>query len=465
MSILHIENLSNFSTSNLTSLKLQVNRIDKICNLESLKNLIELDLSHNYICRIENLQTLTKLQNLVLNHNPISCIENLDAQKKSMEMLDISYCNISNLKYILYLNQFKNLVSIVVEGNPIRFEPTGADRQITICMIQSLRVYNKKMVLANERLKAYKDLSKLHELTVKNDKKMKHQIEEERKGVMNKMWQKESFIDDLLDGDVINLNDTVFENDTVKKLLSKNSHFGIQKSYRTFSDKFKCQVDDIIEAAEKNRHIRVGLLQKFYNELEELTQDRINKSRRNVLKFMEEKKNYLENYHSKEFDSKSNKYIDSRLKKLWVVLMSQEDGLTREINTMIEDLHDLLEKEIDQFKHVIYDRFYSLQTQLNMFLQFILESLSSFELDDPNKRFSKVSNMTNDISSFMEHQFLLINYTESCIMKKASEWLSTIFYNLKRTENRRNRQKLYEIATFVQFQSTKNNNQINSKNN
>lgn len=57
--ILHIENLSIFSTSSLTSLKLQINQIDKICNLDALVNLIELDLSHNLISRIENLQVIS----------------------------------------------------------------------------------------------------------------------------------------------------------------------------------------------------------------------------------------------------------------------------------------------------------------------------------------------------------------------------------------------------------------------
>lgn len=56
--ILHIANLSLLSSTNLTILKLSVNCIDKICNLDSFQNLIELDLSHNRIEHIENLQVI-----------------------------------------------------------------------------------------------------------------------------------------------------------------------------------------------------------------------------------------------------------------------------------------------------------------------------------------------------------------------------------------------------------------------
>jgi len=56
--ILHTANLCLISSTNLTSLKLPVNRIDKIWNLDSYTNLVELDLSHNYIKQIENLEVI-----------------------------------------------------------------------------------------------------------------------------------------------------------------------------------------------------------------------------------------------------------------------------------------------------------------------------------------------------------------------------------------------------------------------
>lgn len=58
LDLLHIANLDLIPSSNLTSLKLSVNRINKICNLDSYINLAELDLSHNSIEQIENLQVI-----------------------------------------------------------------------------------------------------------------------------------------------------------------------------------------------------------------------------------------------------------------------------------------------------------------------------------------------------------------------------------------------------------------------
>lgn len=54
--ILHIANLCLVSSRNLTTLKLSVNRIEKISNLDAFTNLVELDLSHNHIKIVENLQ-------------------------------------------------------------------------------------------------------------------------------------------------------------------------------------------------------------------------------------------------------------------------------------------------------------------------------------------------------------------------------------------------------------------------
>lgn len=162
--ILHISNLSLLSPVKLTSLKLSVNRIDKICNLDSFTNLVELDLSHNQIKTIENLQVnrypshvnfiqlrmyvynflgkrvgykfirmagrllydfnwfkflynviyyyyyllkgLVKLRCLILNHNPLTRVENLDNQRDSLEMFDVGCCEISDLKFVsLYYNK------------------------------------------------------------------------------------------------------------------------------------------------------------------------------------------------------------------------------------------------------------------------------------------------------------------------------------------------------------------------
>ncbi|VVC30548.1 Leucine-rich repeat,Leucine-rich repeat domain, L domain-like [Cinara cedri] len=169
--ILHITNLSLISSCNLTSLKLSVNRIDTISNLESFTNLVELDLSHNHIKRIENLQGMIKLRRLILNHNPLRSVQNLDAQQNSLEMFDVGYCEIDDLKFTTYLKQFPNLVSLTVEGNPFRTEPADSERTFVVSILQSLLVYNNKTVTTEEKreaLKTYRFVNNAFKMSIKS---------------------------------------------------------------------------------------------------------------------------------------------------------------------------------------------------------------------------------------------------------------------------------------------------------
>lgn len=54
----------------------------------------------------------------------------------------------------IYLKQFPNLVSLTVEGNPFRTEPEDSERTFIVSIVQSLMVYNNKMVTADEKSKA-----------------------------------------------------------------------------------------------------------------------------------------------------------------------------------------------------------------------------------------------------------------------------------------------------------------------
>lgn len=52
---------------------------------------------------------------------------------------------------------------------------------------------------------------------------------------------------------------------------------------------------------------------------------------------------------------------------------------------MIDELRDILEKVIVEFKHLVKNRFCILQRQQNVFLQFIMEyAVSSAKIDDVN---------------------------------------------------------------------------------
>ncbi|XP_022177709.1 dynein regulatory complex subunit 3-like [Myzus persicae] len=460
--ILHIANLCLISSTNLTSLKLPVNRIDKICNLDSYTNLVELDLSHNHIKQIENLQGLVKLKRLTLNHNPLTNIQNLDTQRDCLEMLDIGCCKIADYKFALYLRKFKNLISLIVEGNPCQTEPIDSQRTFILSFVQSLLVLNNKTIAVEERKKALDTHSQLIAILEKNDKKWKRLSVDEQLRLEQMASRKDAFLDGIPEGEDVDFNVSVFRNPTVEQVLMENGRYGIYNVYRGYADDFRRLITEITEAAETSRGIRARLVDEFHGELRQLIDDGVNESRKCVSEFTEYKKRVKCGLSAGGGDHVSPlinadvacERFGERTRATWLTLMSHEDQLSRKITKMIDALRDVLEKQIVEFKQLVNSRFCMLQRQQNKFLQFILEyAVSSVQSDDMNNRISRVSRFTNDISQCMESQASQVERAELYITKSASKWLDDVFDKFNSEEFQRNRRKILEIATFIRSQN------------
>ncbi|KAL5237584.1 hypothetical protein ACI65C_004994 [Semiaphis heraclei] len=389
--ILHIANLCLISSTNLTSLKLPVNRIDKICNLDSYTNLVELDLSHNSIKQIENLEGLVKLRRLTLNHNPLTTIQNLDSQRDCLEMLDIGCCKIADYKFTLYLRKFTNLISLIVEGNPCQTEPIDSERTFILSFLQSLLVYNNKTVTVEERKEALDTHSQLIAMLEKNDKKWKRISVDEQFRLERMVGRKEAFLDGIPEGEDVDFNVSVFRNATVEQVLIENGRYGIHNVYRGYADDFRRLITEITEAAETSRSIRARLVDEFHGELRRLIDGGVDESRKCVSEFTEHKKRVKCSLSTSGDDGVSpltNVDADcgrfrERTQATWLTLMGHEDKLSRKITKMIGELRNTLEKQIVEFKQLVNNRFCTLQRHQNKFLQFILEyAVSSVQSDD-----------------------------------------------------------------------------------
>eukprot|EP00102_Acyrthosiphon_pisum_P026347 XP_016663557.1 PREDICTED: dynein regulatory complex subunit 3-like isoform X2 [Acyrthosiphon pisum] len=413
--ILHIANLCLISSTNLTSLKLPVNRIDKICNLDAYTNLVELDLSHNHIKQIENLQGLVKLRRLTLNHNPLTNVQNLDTQRNCLEMLDIGYCKIADYKFTLYLRKFTNLISLIVEGNPWQTEPIYSERTFILSIVQSLLVYNNKTITVEERKEALDTHSQLIAMLEKNDNKWKRMSVDEQLRLERMAGRKDAFLDGIPEGEDVDFNVNVFRNTTVEQVLIENSRYGIHNVYRGCVSEF----------AEYKKRVKCDLSAG--------TGDGVSPST--------------------NADSACGRFGE-KTRLTWLTLMGHEDQLSRKITKMIGELRDVLEKQIVEFKQLVNNRFCMLQRQQNIFLQFILEyAVSSVQSDDINNRISRVSQFTNDISQCMESQASQVERAELYITKSASKWLDDVFDKLNSEEFQRNRRKISEIASFIRSQN------------
>ncbi|XP_060848061.1 dynein regulatory complex subunit 3-like [Rhopalosiphum padi] len=460
--ILHIANLCLVSSSNLTSLKLPVNRIEKICNLDSFINLVELDLSHNNIKQIENLQGLIKLRRLILNHNPLTKIQNLDRQRDCLEMLDIGFCQIDDYKFTLYLKKFTNLISLVVEGNPCQIEPMDSERTFILSILQTLLVYNNRTITVEERKEALDIHSQLITMLDKNDRKWKRMSVDEQLRLERMADRKDAFLDGIPEDEDVDFNVSVFRNTTVEHVLMENGRYGIHNVYRTYADDFRRMITELTEAAETSRGIRSQMVNKFQGELRQLIDNGVEESRKCVSELAEYKKRVRCDFPIGSDDDGNPTTNDNiacgrfeeRTRATWLTLMSHEDKLSRKITKMIGQLRDVLEKQIIEFKELVNNRFCMLQRQQNIFLQFILEyAVSSVQSDDINNRISKVSQYTNDISQCMESQASQVERAELYITESASRWLDDIFDKLNSGEIQRNRRKISEIATFIRYQN------------
>jgi hypothetical protein len=111
-----IDNLQGFD--NLTTLCLDNNVIDKICNISHLVHLKWLDLSFNSIKKIEGLDTLTSLTDLSLFNNQIDAIGGLH-NCTELQCLSLGNNAIVSLDVCQYLRKFKKLHLVNLEGNPV----------------------------------------------------------------------------------------------------------------------------------------------------------------------------------------------------------------------------------------------------------------------------------------------------------------------------------------------------------
>jgi len=149
LNILHIVGLR--LVTNLRSLRLAHNRIQKIENLDRLTKLESLDLSLNRLTDIENLEYLTALKHLNVAGNRISVLNNLDGNVR-LETFMVDGNRIMHVNQLFYMQRFPYLWLLNVADNP--FTADGGNysyRQLIVEQFPKLRYVDNKRVTDAER--------------------------------------------------------------------------------------------------------------------------------------------------------------------------------------------------------------------------------------------------------------------------------------------------------------------------
>ncbi len=142
----------------LKSLHLQGNQIDKINDLSKLKKLESLYLNNNAISKIEGISGLKNLKSLIIFDNNISEIENLE-KFSNLEVLNLRNNQISEIKG---LKQLSNLKRLDLSNNQI----SEIKNLENLTKLEFLDLSHNKI----DELKGLEHLGKLKFLDVRNNK-------------------------------------------------------------------------------------------------------------------------------------------------------------------------------------------------------------------------------------------------------------------------------------------------------
>lgn len=150
LDIMEIRNLDGLTK--LEKLQLDNNIIMKVEGLDHLTNLKWLDLSFNNISKIEGLGNLVNLTDLSLFQNNISKLEGMDKLTK-LNYFSIGNNEIASADSLVYLQRFKSLQVLIIQGNPFYRNDTENEAKYSVVAMLPQLKYLDYMMIDDETLK------------------------------------------------------------------------------------------------------------------------------------------------------------------------------------------------------------------------------------------------------------------------------------------------------------------------
>ncbi|KYN34092.1 Leucine-rich repeat-containing protein 48 [Trachymyrmex septentrionalis] len=397
LKILNIDYL--WLLKSLVKLSLSHNAIQRIENLDELRHLKELNLSFNRIKIMENLNNLHQLEILLLYNNEISIIQNISDLKK-LTILNIGKNKIDDWEHVLYLRDFKALKSLNTYDNPC----TKIDGYLDylFAFIPQLTYCQYKMISENERQSAidkhYRRISNLKE----NEAKIQTELELQQEFENKTLLLFASYVEHL---DEDYLFQQMFSSDKVAGRTLSMINENTQNAFEEYKKSFVDICHELYELGLRENDKRAEEIRLFKITVNEGKTNMQNEARRIVNEVLEKRTTIFANikYEMETLVEKQEQEVESTIAKARELFHEFNDLLSKTQNQLISKeiiLHDQMEDDL--FFIVIDDREKHMINRLNNWLKDYINQLFADEIKRNRQQIF-------EISHFFEFQYQQLN--------------------------------------------------------
>ncbi|TRY98968.1 hypothetical protein DNTS_001235 [Danionella cerebrum] len=428
-SILKIYHLWSFTS--LTKLQLDNNLIRRIEGLENLTNLLWLDLSFNSIEAIEGLNSLVKLQDLSLFNNCISVIENLD-MLRNLHILSLGNNSIHQLENVVYLRKFKSLRTLNLSGNPICDDKRY--KTFVTAYLPDLVYLDYRLLDEQTHESASVEYQYAIEEMQQNELQEQQAIDAQKIKDEEFQLHKDAFVENL---NGPQLFQSLFEEDPDADKLALLP--GIEDLLESFGSKMEVLCVQIFDAGLNQHTRRIAEVQSFFS----CSQEAVTESKQRAAQI------------AAQFEqSRRRKMIEMQQITDAVLIETYISSCLEEANQLSETLMSVELQLVDQLE--CRDLENQHHEQLQAIALDILDKVMKNELeddipDDLAMLLVDKDTVTNAVSASHDTHLLKIDNREDQLLTQVNGWMNGLLQSISNEEVKRNRKRVSEIRNYITF--------------
>ncbi|XP_066546295.1 dynein regulatory complex subunit 3 [Amia ocellicauda] len=454
--ILKIDHLWQFT--NLTKLQLDNNIIEKIEGLDSLRNLVWLDLSFNNIEVIEGLESLEKLRDLSLYNNRISVIENMD-NLQQLQVLSLGNNFLAQLDNAVYLRKFKRLRTLNLAGNPIHKDERY--KIFIAAYLPELVYLDYRLLDDNTREVASVQYQYAIE-ELRQNEALEQQGQEERHRQEEELQLHKAAYVEFLNGP--SLFDSMYAEDTEAAKLAYLP--GVAQLLESYSSQFVALCQQVFTLGLEQHERREDEVSAFFSCMGEAVSNNQERAALKVSTFEKERQEVF-----RELQKMTEpKLLVTRLAQcveetvqLCDCLMTLELQLVDQLEDIVKDFERNISDMVSGFIETVQGIFAQCRDLENNHHEKLLEiAVATLEKVAKNELVEDLSDdirmllvdkdtVINAVSASHDTHLLKIDNREDELMTKINSWSTTLIEKVHSDEVERNRKRISEIHTYIDY--------------